>query len=448
MKKAMLLNLAIVCVLIAHSQTGGYLKKDDGSSGSVNCYSVYEDGDGLTGIGTTAPAASLHINRLTSSTADFLSITRTTIGGPPSYAHTEYSKFIVKENGNVGIGIAEPLALLHISSDKTLAAFDENMFNQVKVAGTNADGDPFFVISDMSYLDGSTHHPVGFLGVITEGDVFSFGVMNLENSSVALGASGNGNIVVNMPLIDAPYAQVDVRPATAATYILNIGNSGPNPLMRLSSTGNLGIGIHPTTSTIAVKGTSDTKVDLVETSTTVDYNAQLRFIASDGSTVRHLITENSAGELLIKTGYAGGAEPKLQVAGDVKITGTTDIDGRVKIGSQSITSGSHTDAKLYVDGKVAAKACVVTLDHWSDYVFEEKYPLQSLEALTKLIKEEKHLPGIPSANDVISNGNNLGEMDAKLLEKIEELFLYVIQLYGKNLTLEERIKLLETYTTK
>ncbi|PXW14310.1 hypothetical protein C8D70_10712 [Chryseobacterium sp. CBTAP 102] len=65
---------------------------------------------------------------------------------------------------------------------------------------------------------------------------------------------------------------------------------------------------------------------------------------------------------------------------------------------------------------------------WADYVFNKDYKLNSLETVEKHIEEKGHLPNIPSAKEVEENGINLGEMDAKLLEKIEELTLYVIQL--------------------
>ena len=63
----------------------------------------------------------------------------------------------------------------------------------------------------------------------------------------------------------------------------------------------------------------------------------------------------------------------------------------------------------------------------SDFVFEKDYKLRSIGDLETFIKENKHLPDIPSANDVKENGIDLGEMDAKLLQKIEELTLYIIE---------------------
>lgn len=74
------------------------------------------------------------------------------------------------------------------------------------------------------------------------------------------------------------------------------------------------------------------------------------------------------------------------------------------------------------------KVDVASANGWADYVFNKNYKLLSLSDVEKHIDEKGHLPNVPSAEDVVENGINLGEMDAKLLEKIEELTLYVIQL--------------------
>lgn len=74
------------------------------------------------------------------------------------------------------------------------------------------------------------------------------------------------------------------------------------------------------------------------------------------------------------------------------------------------------------------KVDVASANGWADYVFRKDYKLRSLEEVEKHIEEKGHLPNIPSAEEVVKNGVNLGEMDAKLLEKIEELTLYMIQL--------------------
>ncbi len=87
----------------------------------------------------------------------------------------------------------------------------------------------------------------------------------------------------------------------------------------------------------------------------------------------------------------------------------------------------NPDSKLSVDGKIHAKEVKVDLIGWSDFVFEKDYKLPTLIEVENHIIEKGHLKDIPSAKDVDKNGICLGEMDAKLLQKIEELTLYTIQ---------------------
>jgi hypothetical protein len=81
---------------------------------------------------------------------------------------------------------------------------------------------------------------------------------------------------------------------------------------------------------------------------------------------------------------------------------------------------------ILVQGKVQAEEVNITMDGWADYVFEENYPLMDLDQLKLFISENKHLPGIPNAKKVSMDGINLSEINVKLLEKVEELTLYIL----------------------
>ncbi|WP_229369990.1 beta strand repeat-containing protein [Fibrivirga algicola] len=74
------------------------------------------------------------------------------------------------------------------------------------------------------------------------------------------------------------------------------------------------------------------------------------------------------------------------------------------------------------------KVAVANTSEWSDKVFEKSYNLRSLRQVEQHIKQHGHLPGVPSAVEVVRDGVDVGKMDAKLLEKIEELTLYMIEL--------------------
>lgn len=104
------------------------------------------------------------------------------------------------------------------------------------------------------------------------------------------------------------------------------------------------------------------------------------------------------------------------------------IDGLGNIGLGTLTPKE----KLSVNGKIRAQEIKVETANWPDYVFAKDYKLESLEETERHIKEKGHLPEIPSAEEVKTNGVDLGEMNAKLLKKIEELTLYLIEFKKEN----------------
>lgn len=104
----------------------------------------------------------------------------------------------------------------------------------------------------------------------------------------------------------------------------------------------------------------------------------------------------------------------------------------------NIGIGTTTPAeKLSVNGNIRCKQVEVTLTGWSDFVFDDNYKLMPLAELENFINTNNHLPDVPSAEEVMTDGNNLGEMDAILLQKIEELTLYLIELKKENEQLKQ-----------
>ncbi|SFT96691.1 hypothetical protein SAMN04489724_3031 [Algoriphagus locisalis] len=91
-------------------------------------------------------------------------------------------------------------------------------------------------------------------------------------------------------------------------------------------------------------------------------------------------------------------------------------------------NGSAYSSRLSVDGEVIAKEIKVQVSVPADYVFEEGYQLMSLREVENYIKSNKHLPNVPSAQTLLDDGWKVGEMNNKLLEKVEELTLYIIEL--------------------
>ncbi len=88
------------------------------------------------------------------------------------------------------------------------------------------------------------------------------------------------------------------------------------------------------------------------------------------------------------------------------------------------------------NGEVKARKVTVNLDTWSDFVFESGYPLMSINEVENYIAVHKHLPGVPSKSEVTENGVDVAEMDKILLQKIEELTLYIIELEKKIIEVE------------
>ena len=111
------------------------------------------------------------------------------------------------------------------------------------------------------------------------------------------------------------------------------------------------------------------------------------------------------------------------------------------VGIGNITALNPNNYLLAVNGKIGAKEIIVenTSTTWPDYVFEKDYPLSSLEEVEQFIQTNKHLPEIPAATEVKETGINIGDMNAVLLKKIEELTLYLIDQNKRINLLQEEI---------
>lgn len=123
----------------------------------------------------------------------------------------------------------------------------------------------------------------------------------------------------------------------------------------------------------------------------------------------------------------------------MRITST----GNVGIGTP-LTSNPN-NYRLAVNGTIGAKAIKVetTSTTWPDYVFENEYKLKTLAELEHFVNTNKHLPNVPSACEVEDHGIDVANMDAKLLEKIEELSLYIIEQDKRIIEQNKRIEALE-----
>jgi len=127
----------------------------------------------------------------------------------------------------------------------------------------------------------------------------------------------------------------------------------------------------------------------------------------------------------------------------LNVKGTSYFLGKVGIG---VDPNYMTNSTFAVDGIIGARG--VNLYDISvaipDYVFEKNYKLKPLLEVEKFVKENKHLEGFPTAAEVCENGLKMDELQIKQMEKIEELYLYLIELKKQNEALQNRLQKLET----
>jgi hypothetical protein len=104
-------------------------------------------------------------------------------------------------------------------------------------------------------------------------------------------------------------------------------------------------------------------------------------------------------------------------------------DGRTAIGAERCTTSTHQDAMLQVQGKIIGQSLYILdpVSNWPDFVFEPEYKLKDLTQVEAYYKEHKHLPGVPTAKEIQQNGVDVLEMNRILLEKVEELTLYMVE---------------------
>jgi hypothetical protein len=197
------------------------------------------------------------------------------------------------------------------------------------------------------------------------------------------------------------------------------------------STGNVGIG---TTSPMAFGGTP-TILNLHDSGASAsDFSS---FVASTASTAAmspvgtlQFATTGTAGTEK-RSGFISSvltADSATSVSGEMRFfvttTGTLERVMTLVAGNVGIGTANPTH-KLSVNGSIRAKEVIVDTG-WSDYVFAEDYRLAPLSEVETHIRAKKHLPGIPSAAEVAEGGVSIGDMQARLLAKIEELTLHQI----------------------
>lgn len=126
----------------------------------------------------------------------------------------------------------------------------------------------------------------------------------------------------------------------------------------------------------------------------------------------------------------------LDYEGNYQTVFEVNKTGQVRIGDMTGVEDLNSYGLLVKNGIMSEYVKCALVENWSDYVFEEDYELNSLKEVEDFITVNKHLPNVPSAKTVESNGIDVATMDATLLRQIEELWLHTIELNKEKEVLE------------
>jgi hypothetical protein len=320
--------------------------------------------------------------------------------------------------GKIGIGTTTPNHLLHVNggdlfvqSSSGLIRFGYQGSNEWQMATTGGGAD----LRWYTTTDGGT--------TITPRHYFS------QNGNMGIGGfSGPG----------VPLGRLDVigAGATSVTNTFLLRNNLGDTLVRMRDDGRMGIGYNGSSygRTLNMGGTGINFYTANEAAFggAVFPTDTSLILWSNSAANNYLVLQPSWGNTGVGT-YTPNA--KFHVNGAQLIGGNAE---RIATGYQ-----------LSVAGKIIAEEVKIQLRaSWPDYVFGKNYKLMPLDELEESINKNKHLPNIPSAAEVEKDGISLGDMNKRLMEKVEELTLYIIDLNKKNNTLAEKVEKLEAKTQK
>lgn len=223
--------------------------------------------------------------------------------------------------------------------------------------------------------------------------------------------------------------------------------------MRISKDGRLGIGTTSPESAVHIQ-------DGVSGGTA--HSSSKLTVESSGKSLISILTPND------KSGYYGFADTDNNLVGGMQYNHATDLmtlnvnnlttpsismdnAGFVGIGTTVPQEKLEVVGNTLIQGDLEVMKVVVTAtpgQGWPDYVFEPEFKLRPLSEVEAFVNENRHLPEVPSAKEVEANGIDLGNMDATLLKKVEELTLYMIEMNKKIEKLEEENKQLKELVKK
>jgi hypothetical protein len=390
--------------------------------------------------------------------------------------------FAIKNSGNIGIGTSSPGSKLDVNGSfrvvdpggsialKTLGTsyarlINTDVANPVNQGGVSLNG--YVNTSTGDLVQDNAALPTWMSVFSAERDDYQIkraaaGTTNAatfnavfaikNNGRIGIGTTApntllevNGDMRNSSPLQWLYTNNIDViSPSVDAKLFDGTANAGVSIATGLTS-GNVKIG--PSTGGITVLGSASSgKVGIGTTSPNapLEVNGNIRNTGTGQMFLTNnvdVLSPSVSANLFFSTQNATVAIASGLTSGNVSIgpAGGITVLGSAANGNVGIGTSDPGVYKLAVNGNIRAKKLIVETG-WSDYVFNKEYPLRSLSSLERFIQQNKHLPDIPSAKEVEKNGVSVGENQALLLKKIEELTLYIIGQDKRILALEKKIK--------
>ncbi|KXX71225.1 hypothetical protein [Flammeovirga sp. SJP92] len=260
-----------------------------------------------------------------------------------------------------------------------------------------------------------------------------------------------GGPIVNRPLFAwKSYSKTYMK--MLADGSLGIGTETPAYKLHVSGDSYFSGGSKSKYTTIGMtKGSSDN--GYVREAWVYQYGGQFEWVQDEKLWKRNDYTYNETGGIIYThSGVSFFQIPRASLIGNKnsftnsELSDYTYLYSNLSNGNVGIGTKNTAGFKLSVNGNIRATE-VKVYTGWADYVFEENYDLKPLSEVEAHIKEHKHLPDVPSAKEVEENGVNVGETEAMLLRKIEELTLYTIEQDKKIKELEAKNKEIEEIKT-
>lgn len=338
-------------------------------------------------------------------------------------------------NAVVGIGTSYPRARLHLKSNSTNAIgnllIEENQFDYARITFTNSlYPNRSWNISALS--DTSSNNEKLTFGTFTGGTMVTLngkGNMGIGIASPTekLHVSGNQIITgrLGLPIVNS-VTKLNIEDTHASDAFIRMINTTKGPNISWAGIGTSGDWALRSCSNSGVVGLQDQVGGRIGLGTTNPSTGAKTELYGQSGISTAVFTSPLAGQVQSWVHYGSTGDWYIRsalVSGSVILQ---DLGGSVCIGTTTPAAGY----KLSVNGKLIAEELKVQLKaSWPDYVFDDNYELQPLSAVSDFIKQNKHLPGIPSSNEIEEQkGFEVGDMQVKLLQKIEELTLHVIEL--------------------